>query len=357
MIRPPSTDSGTLSNMKWSYSDSHTRIEEGGWARQTTDRELTTSKELAGVNMRLECGAVRELHWHKEAEWAYMISGKARVTAIDVEGGNYVGDLEAGDLWYFPSGNPHSIQGLSPDGCEFLLIFDDGNFSEDSTFLLSDWLAHTPKSVLGKNFRLDPQIFDHIPSSEKYIFTGSLPKSIDDEMPDKPGVKKSKRRFVHKMLAQEPIKTEAGEVRITDSSNFPLSKTVAAAHVKVNGGGLRELHWHPNADEWSFFLKGRARVTIFASGGTARTFDYMPGDVGIVPRNMGHYVENLSDTEPLEFLEIFKSDKFQDFSLEQWLGQTPSRLVSEHLFMEKPELGKKFVDKLDARKTPVKKGH
>lgn len=69
-----------------------------------------------------------------------------------------------------------------------------------------------------------------------------------------------------------------------------LSKTIAAAHAIIRPGALREMHWHPNADEWSFFIKGRARVTIFASEGTARTFDFGPGDVGIVPRNMGHFV-------------------------------------------------------------------
>lgn len=141
LVRPPTTDHGTLPNLKWSFADSHVRIEEGGWARQTTIRELPTSVELAGVNMRLEEGAIRELHWHKEGEWAYMLEGKARVTALDVEGGNYMGDVEKGDLWYFPSGNPHSIQGLGKGGCEFLLIFDDGNFSEDSTFLLSDFVG------------------------------------------------------------------------------------------------------------------------------------------------------------------------------------------------------------------------
>ena len=66
MVRPPATDSGTMPNMKWSFADSHTRIEDGGWARQTTIRELPTSKELAGVNMRLKEGAIRELHWHRE---------------------------------------------------------------------------------------------------------------------------------------------------------------------------------------------------------------------------------------------------------------------------------------------------
>jgi len=148
-----------------------------------------------------------------------MLEGKARVTAIDKEGGNYIAEVEKGDLWYFPSGHPHSLQGLGPGGCEFLLIFDDGNFSEDSTFLLSDFMAHVPKSVLAKNFRLAPEIFEHVPDEERYIFLGSVPGSIDEEVPKKEGIKQSKLRFTHKMLAQKPIVTPAGEVRITDTSS------------------------------------------------------------------------------------------------------------------------------------------
>jgi hypothetical protein len=63
------------------------------------------------------------------------------VTALDPDGGSFIDDLEAGDLWYFPAGHPHSLQGLSPNGTEFLLIFDNGHFSEESTFLLTDWMG------------------------------------------------------------------------------------------------------------------------------------------------------------------------------------------------------------------------
>jgi oxalate decarboxylase/phosphoglucose isomerase-like protein (cupin superfamily) len=114
------------------------------------------------------------------------------------------------------------------------------------------------------------------------------------------------------------------------------------------------MHWHPNADEWSYFIRGRARITVFASGETARTFDYMAGDVGIVPKSMGHYVENLSDTEEVEMLEIFRGPKFEDFSLDQWLGETPKRMVAEHVFRDKEEAGKTFVAALSTQKAPVK---
>ena len=154
-LRPPETDRGSMPNLKWSFADSHMRIEKGGWARETTIRELPISKDLAGVNMRLEAGAVRELHWHKQAEWSYMLSGRARITAVDELGRTFADDVSTGDLWYFPAGIPHSIQGLDSDvdGCEFLLVFDDGSFSEENTFLLTDWLAHTPKDVIAKKVR------------------------------------------------------------------------------------------------------------------------------------------------------------------------------------------------------------
>lgn len=193
-----------------------------------------------------------------------------------------------------------------------------------------------------------------MPSKEKYIFEGSLPGSIDEEWPERHGVKKSKHQFTHKMLAQKPIQTPAGEVRITDTSNFPLSTTVAAAHVIIKPGGVREMHWHPNADEWSFFIRGNARITVFASSNMARTFNYTAGDVGIVPKSMGHYVENISDTEEVEMLEIFRAPKFEDFSLEQWLGNTPNRMVAEHLFDGHPKAGKKFEEELKATKQVVK---
>jgi oxalate decarboxylase family bicupin protein len=354
LVRPPSTDHGTMENMRWSMADSHIRIEENGWTRQTTIRELPTSKELAGVNMRLDEGVIRELHWHKEAEWAYVLEGSVRVTALDTEGGSFIDDLEKGDLWYFPSGHPHSLQGLAPNGTEFLLIFDSGTFSEDSTFILTDWLAHTPKAVVAENFRLPPEIFKALPEKEKYIFQGSLPGPISKEKPK--NFKKSKLNFTHRMLQQEPVNATGGRVRITDSTNFPLSKTVAAAHLDIDPGAMREMHWHPNADEWSFFIRGRARVTIFAAEGNARTFDYMAGDVGIVPRNMGHFIENLSDDEPLEVLEIFRAEKFQDFSLFNWMGELPQRLVKDHLFQQDPEIGDKFWKAVESAEKDVIKG-
>ncbi len=141
---PPFTDHGNPGPIWYSFDLTPKRIQLGGWTHQVTQRELPPSTDIAGVNMRLTAGSFRELHWHHANEWAYMLTGKARVSCFQPDGKMFLDDVEAGDLWYFPAGLPHSIQGLEGDGCEFLLVFDQGDFSEDDTFLLSEFMAHTP---------------------------------------------------------------------------------------------------------------------------------------------------------------------------------------------------------------------
>jgi len=336
ILTPPSTDAGTLPNLKFSFALAHNRLQEGGWARQVTVRELPIATTLAGVNMRLNPGGVRELHWHKEAEWAYMLNGRARISAIDQEGRNFLDDVGVGDIWNFPAGIPHSIQGLE-EGCEFLLVFDDGNFSEDSTFLITDWFAHTPRAALAKNFGVPESDFAGIPTHERYIFPVKVPGPLaSDQVSDPYG--RLPQTFSHRLFAQEPVKTSGGTARIVDSSNFPAASTIAAALVEVEPGAMREMHWHPNNDEWQYYIEGSGRMTVFASEGKARTFDYQAGDVGYVPFAMGHYIENTGDT-PLRFLELFKSPRFADVSLNQWMALTPPELVQAHLNLNPTVMG------------------
>ncbi|MFC6334163.1 oxalate decarboxylase family bicupin [Paenibacillus septentrionalis] len=328
MFIPPVTDAGTVPNLKFSFSDTYMQLNHGGWSREITIRQLPVATTLAGVNMALTPGGVRELHWHQQAEWSIMLAGRARITAVDQNGRNFIADVGVGDLWYFPPGIPHSIQGLE-EGCEFLLVFDDGSFSDLNTLSISDWLAHTPKDVLSANFGVPESTFDSIPQEQLYIFQGSVPGSIESQqVPDPYG--EVPLSFSHRLLAQPPAVFPGGTVRIVDTTNFPISRTVAAALVEIKPGGMRELHWHPNADEWQYYISGTARMTVFAGRGTARTFNYRAGDVGYVPHAFGHYIQNTGD-ESVWFLEMFRSSLFEDVSLNQWMALTPSQLVQDNV--------------------------
>src|SRR5246127_5578926 len=167
---PPPPDGGDLPQFWASFNNAPRRIQNGGWARQVTQANFAISDTISGVNMRLTAGGIRELHWHLAAEWAYMTYGHCRVTVLDDKGRAYVSDVKEGDLWYFPGGFPHSLQGLAPDGCEFIICFDDGKASEFNTTLVTDWLAHTPPEILAENFGVPTETFSKIPLHNLYIF-------------------------------------------------------------------------------------------------------------------------------------------------------------------------------------------
>jgi oxalate decarboxylase len=338
---PPPTDHGDIGPIWYSFDLARKRVEEGGWTHQVTQRELPPSRDLAGVNMRLTSGSFRELHWHTANEWAFMEYGSARVSVLNPDGTMFIDDVNEGDLWFFPAGYPHSIQGLGPDGCQFLLVFDEGSFSEDNTFLLSEFVAHVPPEVLNKNSRLSSSDIAKLPKEQLYIFPASLPRSLAADRAAIGGNRvAAPQQYTFKMGAMSPtVKNDGGEVRIVDSSNFPVSTTVAAGLVKLRPGAMRELHWHPNASEWQFWLAGKARMTIVMPEGRARTMDFNANDVGYVPAVAGHYIENTGNTDVI-FLEMFKSPHFVDFSLNNWIGRMPSEMATAHLNLDESALKK-----------------
>lgn len=345
---PPQTDNGTVKPFKYSFALSHKRIESGGWTRQVTSRELPISTTIAGVEMKLTAGGVRELHWHVEAEWSIMLNGNARITAVDHQGRSFVNDVTQGDLWLFPPGVPHSIQGLGPDGCRFLLVFDNGNFDEFHTFLLTDFLAHTPKEVLAKNFSVPQATFDQVPRKELFIFQASLPGLLAAEQAQAAqGTGAVPQTFDFKASTMRPTFVRSGgEVKIIDSKIFPVTP-ISSAIVTLKPGGLRELHWHPNADEWQYYIAGNGRMTLFIAGASARTMDFQQGDVGYVPISNPHYIENTGDTD-LIFLEMFKSSEYQDISLAEWLAHTPHLLVNQHL-----NVGARMLSEIPKKETVI----
>jgi oxalate decarboxylase len=328
---PPATDVGDMPQFWASFNNANRRIQDGGWARQVTQADFPISKAVSGVNMRLNAGGIREMHWHQAAEWAFMTNGICRVTVLDTQGHAYVQDIRAGDLWYFPAGYPHSLQGLRAEGCEFVIVFDDGAASEYNTLLLTDWLAHTPPAVLARNFGVPEETFRSIPLHDLWIFQGKEPGplSIDQEAVASGGLPPNP--FTFSLAGATPRRSgRSGSLQLADSTNFKVSTTIAAVLETIKPGALREMHWHTNADEWQYWIKGEGRMTVFNAGPRAQTMDFRPGDIGVVRRNNGHYIQNTGTTD-VQLLAVFKAPQYEEIALSDWLTHTPPEMVAQTL--------------------------
>jgi oxalate decarboxylase len=326
---PPDDPPQPLPDFKFDIENQTGWTGEGGSAKEATVAEFPISQSIAGVSMRLRPGGLRELHWHSlAAEWAYMLEGRCRVTVISPDGQAEVADFGPGDTWYFPRGHGHALQGLGPGECHFLLGFDNGHFSEFGTFSITDWMAHTPPSVLARSLGVTAAALANFPKKEVYIGVGRVPPQTFDTLRSD-DLQPAQSSHKYRLGEQPAIVFPGGEERIVSSKEFPIQTTLTAARMDLKPGALRELHWHPHADEWQYIVRGRARVGIFGSHGRARTEEFGPGQVAFIPQGYGHYVEQVGESAT-QILILFNSGVYQEISLAAWLGANPAYMLEDN---------------------------
>src|SRR5260370_1122125 len=186
------------------------------------------------------------------------------------------------------AGDP-SVMNNVPDpliSAKQLPTFEFGPFS------ITDWLGHTPKALLAKNFGLPESTFDGFPEKEVYFAQGALPP--EKRATPLQGVKAPSETHKYRLLANPPhVNNKGGRLWLVDSTKFPISKTFAGAILELDLGAMRELHWHPTADEWHYVLKGTVSVTMFGSGGRHKIETLEKGDVRYIPHGYGHSIENV----------------------------------------------------------------
>lgn len=274
------------------------------------------------------------------AEWAYVVSGSCRNTILHPDGSAYVDRFDVGDVWYFPRGYGHSIQGLGPGECHFILIFDSGDFSGDHTFSITGFLAQTPREVVAQSLGLSIAELAPLPNHEAYFVQGPVP---DDRSLIATARRNPELTTMHRypLEAQQPRRVPGGGTqRIVTVDEFPISATMAGSVIELQPGALRELPWHPNADEWQYYMSGTADMGVFLAEGNAVIGRFEAGDVGYAPMGAGHYIKN-TGTDLCRILIGFNSPHYQAMDLSDWLVGNPLDVLETNLGFS-PEVAAKL---------------
>src|SRR6266481_5184212 len=290
----------------------------GGWARDVTTRGLPIATDIAGAHLFINAGGAREMHWHNSAEWAYVVEGHCQVTVVDAEGHAEIVNLGPGDLWYFPKGHGHAI-----------LAFDDGLYSEHGTFGVSDWMSRYDTPVLSQALGVSSEAFAHMPKAETYIMQGEVLPLDGPQARSARGLDRD-RTHRYALMAQKPrVSTPGGTLHVASAKEFPMSTTLTGMVLKLKRGAMHEPHWHADASEWHYVLKGRTRVTLFAADKRVAVAELSPGECAYIPRGCGHSIQNVGP-EDAEIVGVLDSGTYHESSLSEWLAKAPRHLLANN---------------------------
>ncbi len=321
---------------------------DGGTTKQVGTYNFPVSQGMAGVYMTLEPGAVRELHWHANAaEWAYVVSGRTRITLTSPDGSVEIADVDQGGLWYFPRGWGHSIEGLGPGTATFILVFNDGTFSEGATFSITDWVSHMPMTWVKESLGLTTGQVQGLPNKQVYISRRPpAPGPLAVTQPRNPNTRRMEVTHVHNLAAQPYFASEAkNTVLLASKKEFPASFNMAGGIIHLEPGAIRQPHWHPNADEWQYILDGEMELTVFASEGKASISKLKTGDVGYIPKGYGHALRNPTN-KPMDVLLVFDAGEYESIELTGWIASNPDAVVGNTF-----QIPANLLEKLPQQKT------
>jgi oxalate decarboxylase len=304
------------------------KITSGGWAKETTVKQLPIAKGIAAVHMFLEPGASRELHWHAiAAEWAFIIDGRCQTVVLDPEGNSEINNYEPGDLWFFPRGHGHSIQTIGDKPCHFILNFDNGSFSEHGTFSITDWVNVTPKELVARDFGISKDLLDAFPKGEVYIQSGPVVPIAQALEAPWPRAQTHKFRLMHDKAAVRDF--DGGTFNLVTVDEWPVQNTMSGGLMVIKPGEMRRMHWNTNANEFQYILSGKGQLARFNSGGRGAVADIKAGDSAYIPMGDGHAIINTGN-DPLEIVQTWDNGKFAEIDLDRWISTAPNYLKSNN---------------------------
>lgn len=313
-------------------------------------------------------GDIRELHWHiNSGEWVYVKNGTCQFTLMDNDGRYNINNATMGDVWYFPRGWQHSFQAVDPvKGCTTLLWFDTSDVNIDFTHtfgelpadIIARSLINTDVAYVEAN--LQYPLYPKESPRPRGIVSGDIPTTPDDKCKgngEYPCTGTLKHWPVFPMRAGKRIVfPDAGvEYQVKDDL-FPATRTMSGGLLELREGALREIHWHPNAEEQHYVLKGAVRVTVYGVEQDTKlnmvdSFVLREGDVGIVPLNYIHYAIAVGGNATVAI--TFNSPNWKTQTLSQSFVTTPKRVTAATFGITEEEVDRRFPQEYEGVLPPV----
>jgi oxalate decarboxylase len=277
---------------------------------------------MATYSLSLKKGGIREPHWHPNAaELSYCLSGKALMTIFGHGDTHNTFTLERDEIAFVPQGFLHHIENISEGETKFIVTF---NHEKPEDIGISGSTGSIPNVALDYTFNVKGEFFAKINRPTQDILIGERSSIAKPEFPNIPNPYKFSLKEAPQI--QSKIYSKGGTVILANAYSFPILSGLSCYSLVLKKGGIREPHWHPNAAELDYVIKGKARMTIFSPGGDIDTFEVGSDQIVFIPTAYFHYIENIGDEE-LHFAVFFSHEKPQDIGISGAFGSYSSEVL------------------------------
>lgn len=285
-------------------------------------------KGMALYLLRLDKNGIREPHWHPNAaELSYCIDGRALMTIYSPDARHDTFTVDQGEIVFVPRGYIHHIENITEKETKFVLAF---NHEKPEDLGISGSVGSMPDRALDATFSIKSKFFSQFEKSPVDILIGT--RSSSDSSPVARTDYQYHQRIPnsHKFNLEgipPQIQTTGGTVALGNANSFPILSGLACYSLHLRSGGIREPHWHPNAAELDYIIKGRAKMTILSPGGEADTFEVKAGEIVFIPPGYLHYIENI-DVDDTHFAVFFGHERPEDIGISGALSAYSNEVLS-----------------------------
>ena len=269
-----------------------------GSIRRLTGDAFPILERLSIKRLVLEPGAIREPHWHADAdELAYCSAGDVLVSILDSADVFASFTVGAGEMFHVQSGSLHQIENIGEAAAELIVVFSN---AAPEDFSLHGAFGAMSDAVLGNTYGLPAADFARLPRD-----TGSADLIRGIGAPTVPPNARLPDPHKFSLEAQQPaLDYPFGNARLARSQVWPVLRRLSMYSLRIGTAGMREPHWHPETAELGYVHQGEARMSILDPDGSVDTYCLRPGDAYFVPRAYPHQIEVIGD-EDIHFLVFF----------------------------------------------------
>lgn len=295
----------------------------GGTIRTASVAEMP---RLTGLSMQLveiAPGALREVHWHPNAaEIGYVLAGNGVMSILSTSGDNARFPITSGTSTFVPRGDAHAIEN---NGDVPLVILIGFSHELPEHLTLSESIPWFPTRVIEQTLGVEAGTLPLFPPRGDLAI---VPNPAPGATATTANVAESPYSAT---LAALPLATfGGGTVQALKPEVVPKLTDMTLLRLMIDIGAVREPHWHGNAGEFNYCVRGSAEVGIVAPSGESWTFTLDVGDVAFIPNNWFHAITNVGDEE-VEIVAFFDATAPSRIDLSTMAGFFPSEVLAASL--------------------------